>query len=127
MEENLKQPRDIRITPLSPKEILEKKEKYLKTLRRLRFDYIEEFPSEILLPDMPNYQLYKCRTNFFSTISAIILYLREIGLINSPETKKECEEFFKFCDTIRGNKNFYKQQDVDKANKILDFLIKELS
>lgn len=63
MDEAFKKPRDIRITPLSLEEILERKKRYLKTLREFRYDYLEEFPSERLLPDMPNYHKYKCRTN----------------------------------------------------------------
>jgi len=127
MEEKFKRPRDIRINPLSPEELLEKKKEKLKTLRHLRFDYIEEFPTERLLPDMPNYHLYKCRTIFFATISEIIKHLQDLGLIKNSETKKECKEFFKFCDTIRETKRFYKQEDIDKANKVLDSLMKELS
>ncbi|MDO9231142.1 MAG: hypothetical protein Q7U36_01525 [bacterium] len=103
------------------------KEKILKSLHRLRFEFIEEFPTEILLPDHPNYHLYKCRTNYFNGVSLKILRLQHMGLINSPEAKQECEDFFKFCDTIRGTTRFYQQEDIDKANKVLDCLIKELS
>jgi len=59
MEEKPKQTRDIRITPLTPEELLARKKEKLKTLRHLRFDYIEEFPSERLLPDMLNYKSIK--------------------------------------------------------------------
>lgn len=93
----------------------------------MRFDYIEEFPSERLLPGMPNYHKYKCRTNFFNTVSGVILRLNQLKLINGSETKKGCEEFFKFCSSIRGTKRFYTQEDINKANRVLDFLIKELS
>ena len=43
MEKKPKQSRDIRITPLTPEELLARKKEKLKTLRHLRFDYIEEF------------------------------------------------------------------------------------
>ena len=43
---------------------LPEKERIIKSLNRLRYEYIEEFPPKKLLPDMPNYHLYKCRTNF---------------------------------------------------------------
>ncbi|OGI65989.1 hypothetical protein A3H53_00090 [Candidatus Nomurabacteria bacterium RIFCSPLOWO2_02_FULL_40_10] len=126
MEEKLKQYQDIKIK-LSPEELLAKKKEYLEFIRGLRFDYIEEFPLERLLPGMPNYHKYKCRTNFFNGVFTTIEYLKRIKLINSSETKEECEEFLKFCDTIRGTKRFYTQVDIDKANKVLDVLIKELS
>jgi hypothetical protein len=50
-----------------------------------------------------------------------------MGLINSPQAKQECEDFLKFCGTIQGTTRFYKQEDIDKANKVLDCLIEELS
>lgn len=127
MDENFKQFQRIPEISLSPEELLERKEKYLKKLKVLRYDYIEEFPSEILSPEMPNYPLYKCRTNFFNNISTTIMVLQSIGLINSVEIKKECKDFSKFCDSIKGTTRRYKQEDIDKANKVLDCLIKELS
>ncbi len=103
------------------------KERILKSLNKLRYEYIEEFPTEKLLPDHPNYHLYKCRTNFFNNVSLNILRLQRIGLISSPEATQVCEDFLKFCETIVGTSKFYQQEDIDKANKVLDCLIKELS
>lgn len=127
MEESFKQFQKIPEILLSPEELLERKEEYLKKLKVLRFDYIEEFPSEILQPEMPNYHKYKCRTNFFNNISTTIMVLQSIELINSVETKKECKDFIKFCDSIGGTTRRYTQKDIDIANKMLDSLIKELS
>ncbi len=103
------------------------RKKILKSLHELRFEFIEEFPPEILLPDYPNYHLYKCRTNYFNLISLKIIRLQDMGFMMSEEAKQECENFLKFCDTIRETTRFYKQEDIDKANKVLDCLIKELS
>ena len=111
----------------SPEQLAREKERFLNDFRRLRFDFLEEFPKERLMPDMPNYHLYKCRTNFFSAILIRIVRLKQLGLVNSQETKKECKEFNLFCDSIRGTGRFYVQEDIDKANKVLDSLIKELS
>lgn len=63
------------------------KERFLKIFNKLRHEYLEEFPPEILLPDHPNYHLYKCRTNFFATISLAILRLRKLKLISSPRSQ----------------------------------------
>lgn len=103
------------------------KEKILKRLHELRYDFIEEFPPEKLLPDMPNYDRYKCRSNFFHAISLKIARLKLMNLINSDDAKQECEDFLKFCTTLQGTSKFYQQEDIDKANKVLDCLIKELS
>ncbi|MDO8659702.1 MAG: hypothetical protein Q7K54_03815 [Candidatus Parcubacteria bacterium] len=45
----------------------------------------------------------------------------------SPEVLKEYEEFSKFCESKKRTGIFYVQEDVDKANKMLDVVIKELS
>jgi len=111
----------------NPEELLEIKKEYLERLRRLRFDFLDEIPPERLLPEAPNYHLYKCRTNFFGTVSASIQRFQDLGLIKSLEVIRECEEFFKFCDSIRGTGKFYIKEDIDKVNRVLDLLIKELS
>lgn len=111
----------------SLEELLAKKEEFLKDFRRFRYNYIEEFPKEKVMPPMPNYELYKCRTNFFSSIYLRIIFLQQLGLLTSVENKEEYAEFLRFCETLRGRKEFYKQEDVDRANKVLDCLIKELS
>ena len=113
MQEDLKKSQEIKPLP-STEKISEVKEKYLKIVRALRFDHVEESFSKI-------------NKVFFSNISGVIKVLKSYGLINSPEIKKECEDFFKFCDTIRGTSRLYKQEDIDIANKMLDSLIKELS
>ncbi|OGI68461.1 hypothetical protein A2738_01085 [Candidatus Nomurabacteria bacterium RIFCSPHIGHO2_01_FULL_42_15] len=126
MDENFKQFQKIKVTP-SPEKISKIREEYLKLLNVLRFDYIEEIPSKRLRPEMPNYQRYKCRTVFFSNVLGVIMVLNTHELINNPEVKKQCEEFSRFCDTLRGTERFYTEEDVDIANRMLDSLIAELS
>ena len=103
------------------------KERLLNDFKKFRFDFIEEFPDEILLPDMPNYHLYKCRTNFFNNISIRILRIRHEKIKLSDEGERKCDEFMDYCGTIKGTTRRYTQEDIDKANEILDVLIKELS
>ena len=126
MEESFKKAQQIK-TIQNPEAISEVKERYLKKIKVLRFDYIEEFPPEMSESEMPNNQKYKSRTVFFSNVAGVIMVLKRYGLINSVEIKKECEDFFKFCDTIRGTSRLHNQDDIDIANKMLDSLIKELS
>lgn len=108
-------------------EIEIERRKALEILRKLRYDYIEEFPPDLLKPEMPNYHLYKCRTNFFHVIALKIFVLEQKGLIKSNKAKDACNEFLAFCETLQGRTEFYKQEDIDKANKVLDLLIEEIS
>jgi len=127
MDEKFKQHPN-KIISLSPEKLLARKEKSLKIFREFRFDFIEEFPLEMLRPEMSNYARYKCRTAFFNDIFLNIMLLKKYGLINKKETEKALEEFFRFYETIKkGTTRFYTQEDIDKANKVLDALIKELS
>jgi len=103
------------------------KELLLNALKKFRYDFIEELPDKILLPDMPNYHLYKCRTNFFNDISISILLIRSKGIKLSEEGERKCNEFMDYCKTLRGKTTRYQREDIDKANEILDVLIKELS
>jgi hypothetical protein len=108
-------------------ELVAKKEKYLADLRRLRYDYIDEIPDQILKPGMPNYYKYKCRNNFFYDLSLKISLLEQLQLLKSPAVLKSCAEFKKFLETIKSaKKGRISSDDIDKANKILDILIKEL-
>ena len=102
-------------------------ERLLNDFKMFRNDFIEEFPEEILLPDMPNYHKYKCRTNFFSNISIRILRIRHEGIKLSTEGNKKCDKFMDYCTTLQGKTDRYQQKDIDKANEILDVLIDELS
>ncbi len=103
------------------------KKKTLLVLKDFRYNYTEEIPDEILTPDMENYHLYKCRTNFFNNISVKILLIRELKIKLSQEGEKRCDDFLDYCETIQGTDRRYTQDDIDKANEILDVLIKELS
>jgi hypothetical protein len=107
---------------------LSDKEKILKSFHRLRYEYIDDIPPEKIIPyKTPGWDRYKCRTNFFNSISLKILLLQQKDLIVSPEAKQECENFLEFCKTIEGTSKFYQREDIDRANKVLDVLTKELS
>ncbi|MCK4539750.1 hypothetical protein KAU09_01185 [Candidatus Parcubacteria bacterium] len=103
------------------------KERLLNDFKMFRNDFLEGFPDEILLPDMPNYHRYKCRTNFFNNISIRILRIQHEGIKLSNEGKIKCDKFMDYCTTLKGKTERYQQEDIDKANEILDVLINELS
>ena len=105
-----------------------KKEKILISLHGLRYKHVDGIPSEKIIPyETPDWDKYKCRTNFFQKISLKILLLQQMNIINNPETKRETEDFLNFCKTIEGTSKFYQQEDIDRANKVLDCLINDLS
>lgn len=113
MDENFKKAQEIKVKQSSEK-ISEVKERYLKTLNALRSYDVKKSSPEI-------------RTVFFGNVSGIIMVLKTMKLISNSETKKECEEFLEFLKSSRGTRRIYTQDDIDKANRVLDSLIKELS
>jgi hypothetical protein len=106
-------------------EIATKKEKIFTAIRRLRNDFIDEIPEQILKTDAPNYYLYKCRQAFLGTILNEIYLLKELKLIRDPEVLQQCNEYEVFAKSLRGKARITRE-DIAKANKILDILIYEL-
>jgi hypothetical protein len=103
------------------------KQRYLKDFSVLRNDYIEDIPDEILQPEMPNYHRYKYRQAFFSSIASHISRMQREGITLSPEASQQYKEFDSYLNTLRGNQRRLTIDDIDKANKILDTVIEELS
>lgn len=103
------------------------KQRYLKDFGELRNDYIEDIPNEILQPDTPNYHRYKCRQAFFSAIASHILRMQHEGITLSSKAIQRYEEFDTYLETLRGNYRRLTKDDIDKANKMLDTVISELS
>ncbi|NTV41005.1 MAG: hypothetical protein HGA61_01900 [Candidatus Moranbacteria bacterium] len=103
----------------------------LGRFKDLRYNYLEDFPEKILQPEDADYHKYKCRTNYFSSISSSIGRLEsELAKSNrqlSENTKTKCHKFLNFCETLRGREEKYTIEEINIANEILDILIKELS
>ncbi len=107
------------------------KKMFLDRFRDLRYNYLEDFPEEILRPEDTDYHKYKCRTNYFASISSGIARLEDVlskaNCHMSENAKEKCDEFLAFCETLKGRQEKYTIQEINKANEILDILIKELS
>ena len=106
---------------------LNTKEKILNDFNEFRYKFIDDIPNEILQPDMPNYHLYKCRMAFFGFIASHLVRLQREGIKISDEAIKKCKEFDDFTESLRDTYRRITKEDIDKANKILDIMISELS
>lgn len=107
---------------LNPEQ-LEFKKKVLEDFTRYRSDFIDDLPPAILKPGDENYDKYKCRTVFFSTVTLAISMLVAKNIIQKTD---EIKNFFHYVD----NKDFSKpatKEDINKINDILDFIIRNLS
>lgn len=103
------------------------KERFLNDFKILRYEFIDDISDEILEPEMPNYQLYKCRIAFFGKVASSNLRMQHEGVELSNETKIKCKEFDDFCETLKGTYRRITKKDIDKANEVLEIVINELS
>lgn len=111
----------------SPEQPISVKEKILNDFNRFRYKFIDDIPDEILQPDMPNYHLYKCRMAFFGFIASHLLRLQHEGIKISDKVIKECKQFDDFTESLKGTYRRITKEDIDKANRMLDIIINELS
>jgi hypothetical protein len=102
------------------------KKEYLADFINYRNNYIEDMPTERLMPGDKNYYLYKCRGHFFISIMGRIGSLIDKGIIKNPEAILKGNKFIAWLQA-RDPAKFYTRDDIDKANEILDYMIKELS
>lgn len=115
------------LNPVLEQPINERAER-LKELHELRFDYLDELPTEKIVPyETPNWDKYKCRTNFLTSVYLIIEDLQKNGLINGAEAMQAANEFIDFCRSRKRTTNLLERTDIDKTNLVLDAFIRELS
>ena len=95
----------------------------------LRQDFTDEIPDEISKPEHdPKYEVRKSRVGFFTEIKDLISGLLRSQLINEPVLIEKCEEFLGFVKNANwSEQNRIKKEDIEKANRILDILIQNLS
>ena len=104
-----------------------KKRNFLKNFSELRNNYLEDIPDEILQPEMPDYDRYKCRKAFFGRIASRAIRMQSEGIKLSGHAKEKYEEFNAYIETLRQANERITKNDIDKANVMLDILINELS
>lgn len=91
-----------------------------------RQNYIDEIPPNILLPGDPNYNKYKCRVGFFTTIMARLSRLRRVGIINEPSVIQEVDNFFQYVQVKMNKQEKTLPEDITEVNRVLDYFIEYL-
>jgi len=118
------------MTPEKITENLEKspdiKKQYLEDFINYRNNYLDDLPAERLMPGDENYHLYKCRGNFIMGVAGRIDRLIRKGIITKPEVIAKGNEFNNYLQQ-RDFSRFSTQDDINRINEILDYMIKELS
>lgn len=95
----------------------------LATFINLRQNHIDEIPPNILLPDDLNYDKYKCRVGFFTTIMAWLDVLRNDGIINEPVAIQEVDNFFQYVRVKMDKQDRTFPEDIIEVNRVLDYFI----
>ena len=106
----------------------DKLQRYRNDLHVLRHGFVEEFSTakHSAQNDDPNYHLHKTRTNYFGYPICITNLIKQLWFNFSEETENEIKHYEEFIETIRWTTRFYKQDDINIANKFLDTIISEL-
>ena len=99
---------------------------YLQVLETFRNDFIDDIPSEMVDLDDPNYHFYKCRKNFFVEIIGIMGLVLRDGVVVEPTAAKKALEFMDFVQKEITTRQKITEQDIAKANEILDIIIGQL-
>ena len=102
------------------------KKEYLEDFINYRNNYLDDLPLKRLMPGDENYYMYKCRGNFFMGVFGRIERLIRKGFIKDVEVIEEGRKFIEYVRNMDFTK-FTSKKDIDKANEILDIMIKELS
>jgi hypothetical protein len=91
-----------------------------------RDSYIGDLPVDILLPNDPNYDLYKCRNNFIQSLLNRITLVIKKGVISDPDTLRTLNNYMTELMEI-GQHRKKTVDDMRKIDEIIKFLIDLLS
>jgi hypothetical protein len=100
--------------------------KYLNDFKKFKYDFIDDLPPERLLPGDENYNLHKCRGNYFVSVAGLIDIAIRKGAIKNPDAVKIGNEYRQYVRE-RDFSLFSTKEDIEKVNSVLDMMIKELS
>lgn len=118
------------------------REKCLRGLKELRYDFIDRIPEGVISVSDPDYHRYKCRTNFYCMVRNELLAIRRKGICPTGLESK-IDEFDQYVRR-RGHALNYNaptvyfldfqlvysaittKEDIDYVNSILDLFINSL-
>lgn len=107
----------------SPEQIEEKRQHCIAEFRRYQTEYIDDLPEKRLAIWDPNYYLYKCRTNFFNSVSLRIIILLKHWVLEEDEN---ISEFFWYMNNERNWLLFATNHDIHRVNTVIERVIEIL-
>ena len=102
------------------------RQKYLHDFVDFKNNYVDDLPEERLLPGDENYNLHKCRGNFFVGVAGLIDRAIRKGILVNSEAIKIGDDYKQYVRE-RDFSKFSTHEDVARVNEVLDYMIKELS
>jgi|GEM_PF-5526776 len=108
--------------PNKRRRITQFRDECLDTFINIRYNYIDDLPTDRLLHIHPNYMIHKCRANVFGAVQMSLASLISHGQI---EDATVAEVLSQFCiwHYERGVKEFYIRDEIDFLNDTLDIAI----
>ena len=98
-------------------------QEHYRKLVELRDSYSDEIPDEVL--HSVGNPKYKCRKGGWFTGVINKTYLANMDGFLSEESQRECEKFYEYCKILQG-KPLIEREDIEKGNRLLDFVIRDL-
>ena len=110
------------------KSISSPKEYYLGRLKWFRNDFIDDLPEDKVIPhETPNWDKYKCRGNFFQGVVGDLDNILTEGIIKDEKIISDIEAFLKYATEEIDFSKFTTKENIQRADEILDEVIKHFS
>lgn len=98
---------------------------YIDTLREYS-QWNEEIPKEILRSNGKKGAKYKCRGAWFTVITSSVESCIDLGLL-SDNSKKLYERLYEYLEKTKFGDRLTTPEDIEKADKLLNSAISDLS
>lgn len=89
-------------------------ENFLKAAERFRDEYIDDLPETLVTSNDPNYQRYKCRSNYFNNVCMFLGLVLKEGFLQGTQTEQNAIDFIDYYTRVRpkGEGLFYTREDI---------------
>jgi hypothetical protein len=120
------EPTPKKTSEMTPEEIGEMiRSEYLAEMKRIRYDFLDDLPDELISPATPNYRIYKCRNNVLYQVNNELVQLLRFGVIKKPQSIEKAQEYLDYW-SAKDKEKFNTKEDIDYLNSTLDYFITDL-
>ncbi len=107
-------------------EFVESAETVFRGLNFMRYECLDDLPTDKLKPEDPNYQLYKCRTSWIMGLFNRLQTAQLDGYLSDPLTNEKIKKLHTFLFNIHKNEKMRTPEDIAFLNDVLDTAILEM-